>query len=305
MEEQNMTVTDTTESASEEPGARLKLENTQNNLRKLQKEDRTVYLNLGKVAEQAGLEHKDKVVYDFDEEIGSIVLIEAEKEDGEWPDDANTVMTDSRVNLPSSVLSLLGINPSEYDPMFDPLVFWLEPYPDEEGSLSAVEVDPLGFASGILDEDGRLLPVEDRNPDGEEGGWNPSEEGFPTMETDSARSVYEVGLGEDVVQMVADSRSIELDELWETLEEIATLDEAFFDDREQDPSITGDGRSVFFPTSGTWDEIARHLDLPEDHVAAAKMAHNKEADLLVSELGLANYFEVVDRSQPVVVPADP
>lgn len=285
-----------------ESAQRPKLDDPNNGLRKLQR-DNSFHINLGTTAEDAGFEPGDRVIFDIDGETGSIVVLEAAKEGGEWPEDARKISQQGRrVTVPSSIASILDIDFERYDPTVDPVVLMLEPYPDEEDYPSAIEVVPLGYASGILDDDGRLLPPEDRVPEGKRSDWQPEYDELPVLETNSSRDVTTVGIGRTLVTMVADHHDLAVDDYWESLSDVASLDSEFFEGREEVPSIPGDGRNIHFATEGTWDEIVDHLDLPSGHLEVVRFGHEREAEFIIGEVGAENYFELISETEPVVLP---
>ncbi|ERJ07415.1 hypothetical protein HLRTI_000457 [Halorhabdus tiamatea SARL4B] len=291
-------MTNTSNSESESSSRGPKLTDKHGPLRKVQYDGGTYFIYLGSHGEQSGLEQDDRVIPDVDEEEGSIVLLEDHHE----ADDARTLLgSNLRVTIPKSHLSLFGFDLSDYDQTTDSIVVALEPYPDEEGYPSAVEVFPLGYASNVLDEEDRLLPPEERTSGEEEAGSDLP----PVSKTDTGREIYPIGIAPNIVDLVCDHYTLEFTDFYTTLEEIATLEDDFFSSDVPFSPIDASRRVVHYPTEGTWDDIVDKLEIPEEHVEASAFAHHREAQYVIAELSdfsLSNHADAIEATDPVVIP---
>jgi len=282
-----------------EDASRPKLSSRTSSLRKLAYESGFV-IALGKWGEEAGFERGDRVVAETED--GSIILLEVESDDP--PEDARALKGEQlRVNIPSALLSPLGISKDSYDPEEDPVVFDLEAYPDEEGYPNAIELAPLGFASGILDENQRLLPPDEWEPSGAE---DPDEEqagqkGPATTAT--GRELSSTGIGRDVIDLAVDHYAVDREQLLETLETVATVDGATISTVDGYPPLEDDHRTAHFSKRDEWEEIALSLEVPAEHVEAVQWAHRREAEQLVGEAGTDEHRNFsLDDISPIVLP---
>lgn len=289
-----MTVTSTGDGHDSRP----KLGTKTSPLRKIRYKDGTFTIRIGDIGKNAGFRPKDKAILDFTEE-GSVVLLEVDDTENP-PEDALSLTGDALwADIPSTLLSSLGIAPDSYDDKSDPVIFYLEGYPDEEGFPSAVELQPLGFASGILDQDNRLLPPEKRNPDGKQ-----SESAEEAQEEDRpvGRQLTEVGISPDVVEVVASHYQVNDDEFWKGLKQISQTNPEELDECRRLEPLEGEGRQAIFVEPATWTELTQDHSLGENIVEAAKFAHRREAKQLIGEKGSGKHRGFSEDAVAVILP---
>jgi len=292
-----MTVTN--ESPEDEHENRPKIASGSTPLRKLFYKQGGFVVNLGKVAKDAGFERGDKVIPDISED-GSIALLEVEDPENP-PDDARSLKGDSlRMNVPPSLLSPLGITSSSYDHKEDPAIFYLEGFPDEDELPSAVELTPIGFASGVLDEENRLLPPEERDPLGDQA--EPEEEVGTQEKGPVGRQLTDVGIAPNILETVATHHPVSEETFWQGLEQISQTDPADLDEHPEYEPLEGEGRRVIFVEPVAWTDLAAECELDDDVVKAAKFAHNREAEQLVGEEEAEDHRGFSDDVEAVVLP---
>lgn len=282
-----------------EEARRPKLSSRTSSLRKLTY-DSGFKISLGKWGEEAGFERGDRVIPETEE--GSIILLEVDSDDP--PDDARSLRGEQlRLYIPSALLSPLGLSKESYDPEADPVVFDLDPYPDEEGYPSAIELAPLGFASGILDEDQRLLPPDDWEPSGSADQDEGREDLEESATTATGRELAPVGIGKDVIDLAVEHYAVDRDELQETLDAVSTVDDDVLSSVDGYPPLESNHRSAHFPPEHEWEEIARDLEIPEELVEPVQWTHRREAQQLIGEAGNDDHRSFsTDDIVPIVLP---
>lgn len=255
-------------------------------LRKLGYEDGFL-IRLGKFGEDAGFERGDRVIPDTDE--GSIILLEVEGD--EEPDDARSLKGDVlRVNIPRILLGGLGITPDNYEADVDPVIFEVEAYPDDPEFPSAVVLHPIGFASGVLDEEGRLLPPGQQVPEGAKDVDSEDDE------------VIDTGLDQDIVELVASNFPVDDTEFRDTLEAVASLKGEAFDTVAAYPPLEGEGRTAFIVDESTWSDIAERDEIDDEMLEAVTFAHRREAQLIIGEEDADSHRGFDDQYEALVLP---
>ncbi|ERJ05128.1 hypothetical protein HLRTI_002927 [Halorhabdus tiamatea SARL4B] len=260
-----------------------KLSSPNSPLRKLSY-DSGFFIRLSHFAEQAGLERGDRVIPELTEE-GSIVLLEDTSR--EASDSRSVKGHSNRVNVPPTLIRGLGIDQEEYDQQEDPIVCFIEPYPNEEGYPSAVEVVPLGFASEVLDSNDRLLTATSRSPEEDTEVTKGKTVGQNTTKTERGRTITQLGIAPNIIDIAAGHYPVDDDDLWMALEDITGLNEDYLNGG-GDP-IKDDHRLIYPASENTWERIKDELDLGEDLLESVKFIHGREADL-----SLAKSTEVED-----------
>lgn len=288
--------------ASNQPGGQSsdvvapKLSSPNSPLRKLSYES-GFFVRLGQFAEDAGLNKGDNVVPNLTED-GSILLLEDPHGNA---DDSRSIKGHSRrVNIPPAMIRAFGVHQDEYDPKGDPVVCYIDPYPDETGYPSAVEVFPLGFENEVLDSDGRLLAPN--NPPDTTSGKPWVTEG-ETTKTETGRRITSIGIGTNIVEIALDQSPVDDEGLWQTLREVANLRETHRDLLETDGAPHDVDQQRIYPMSeATWAAIGENLEMDQEILEVVKFIHEREAKMALARCSDAPSAEEYGGSVPLVGP---